>query len=175
MCERVIRVGITGQGRSGYTIHARWLRMVQEQFRIVALANRLAERRAQERKELGCRAYCDYGAMIRAGGFDLFVNALFSRWHSEGTIAALEAGHHVVCEKPAAVRVVDFDRIVRTARIAGRRLFAFQNSRYQPAFHKIQEVLRSGKLGDLIQAHFSYRAFARRWGWQTRQELWGGI
>lgn len=174
MDGRIIRVGIAGQGRSGFDIHARWLRTVPEQYKIVAVADLMAERRAQAKAELGCRVYKTYEEMLKAGGFDLFVNATPSYLHPKGAIAALNAGYHTVCEKPSATRVADFDKMVAAARKSGKVFAPFQNSRFQPAFAKIREVLASGVLGGLVHARINYSGFGRRWDWQTKQELWGG-
>jgi scyllo-inositol 2-dehydrogenase (NADP+) len=174
MAGKIIRVGIAGQGRSGFDIHARWLRTVPQQFQITAVADLLPERRAQAKAELGCRVFKDYTGMLKAGGFDLFVNAMPSYLHPKGVMAALNAGYHTVCEKPSAVKVADFDKMVAASRKNRRVLAPFQNSRFQPAFAKIREVLASGVLGDLVHARLNYSGFARRWDWQTKQEFWGG-
>ena len=170
----IIRVGIAGQGRSGFGIHARWLREAPKQYQIVAVADLIPERRAQAKAELGCRTYRHYEDMLKAGGFDLFVNATPSHLHPKAALAGLQAGFHTVCEKPSAVKVADFDRMAAAARKSGKLLAPFQNSRFQPAFMKIREILASGVLGSLVHARLSYSSFARRWDWQTRQEFWGG-
>jgi scyllo-inositol 2-dehydrogenase (NADP+) len=176
MSGRVLRVGVLGQGRSGFDIHCRWLRQAGEQFQIVAVADQLADRRTQAKTELGAKTYRDYHALLadRRLELDLVVNALPSFLHPKGSIEALAAGHHVVCEKPLARTVADFDRMTAAARKAGRKLLPFQNSRFRPFFLKMQEVIASGKLGEIIHVRINYSGFARRWDWQTIQEYWGG-
>ena len=174
MAGKVIRVGIAGQGRSGFDIHAKWLREAPRQYRIVAVSDEMAERRAQAKRELGCRAHTSWQDMIDSGGIDLFVNALPSPLHPKGTIQALQARLHVVCEKPLAVKVKDFDRMVAAAKASRRVLAPFQNSRFHPFFVKIQQIIASGVLGEIIHTRLSYAGFSRRWDWQTRQDQWGG-
>jgi len=174
MAKRIIRVGIAGQGRSGYDIHARWLRQAPKQYEIVAVADAMPARRAQAKKELGCRTYEDYADLAADREIDLFVNATPSPLHPKATICALRAGHHVVCEKPLAVKVRDFDAMVAAARKARRVLAPFQNSRFNPFFAKIQEVIASGVLGRILHVRITCGGFSRRWDWQTRQSLWGG-
>lgn len=169
-----IRVAIAGQGRSGFAIHARWLREDGQRYHIVAVADQLPERRRQATDEFGCRAYKTWEQMLKAGQFDLFVNALPSNLHPKATIAALKAGFNVICEKPAAVKLADFDKMVAAARQSRRMLAFFQNSRFYPFFEKVQEVLESGVLGRIVHITMNWSGFARRWDWQTRQELWGG-
>jgi predicted dehydrogenase len=172
--KNVIRVGIAGQGRSGYDIHARWLREDPEKYRIVAVADTLPERRREAHEAFGCRTHKDYRDLIADGDFDLFINSLPSNLHPKGTIEALNAGLNVVCEKPVATKVKDFDRMVAAAAKA-RKLFApFQNSRFYPFFTQMLKLIDSGVLGRIVHVRSSWSGFARRWDWQTRQELWGG-
>ena len=171
-----LKVGILGQGRSGHDIHAKWLWHDRERFRIVAVADNLPERTKECVAEYGAVAFNDYRELLQARelGIDLIINALPSDLHPQGTIDALEAGYHVVCEKPLARTVADFDRMVATAEASGRKLLPFQNSRFQPAFRKIQSIIESGCLGRIIFARISFSSFGRRWDWQARRKHWGG-
>jgi len=174
VAQRTLKVGIAGLGRSGYDIHTRFLRTAPERFKIVAAADPMAERRAEMTGEFGCRIYKDYTQLVRDKDLDLFVNALPTFLHPKGTIAALNAGHNVVCEKPLAVKIKDMDRMIAAARKA-RRLFApFQNSRFSLFFEKAQEVIASGKLGRILYIRANRSGFGRRWDWQTLQKNWGG-
>lgn len=170
---QIIRVGIAGQGRSGYCIHAVCLRDMQDQYRIAAVADQLDDRRRDAEREFGARAFPDYREMIRQGGFDLFVNALPTPLHGPATIEALQAGYHVLCEKPMAKTAAEFDRMASAA--AARRILApFQNNRFQPFFLKMREVLASGVLGKIVHIRSDWGQFARRWDWQTFQCNMGG-
>ena len=176
MSKQILRVGILGQGRSGHSIHYRWLREAPKQFQIVAVADQMRERVKEAKEEFGAKTYRDYRDLVKDDSLelDLVVNSLPSFLHPKGTIAALEAGCHVVCEKPAAKTVTDFDQMVETARRNKKLLLPFQNSRFQPAFKKMQDVIASGKLGKIVYIRSNWSGFARRWDWQTRQEYWGG-
>lgn len=173
--DKRIRVGIAGQGRSGFSIHVAWLRQAGSQYRIVAVADPLPERRCEAEEQLGATSYPDYRDMLEAGGFDLFVNALPSPLHVPATLEALERGLHVVCEKPMARSVREFDLMVEAARKAGRVLAPFQNNRLQPFFTKMLEVIYSGVLGELVAVRSVWGGFSRRWDWQTLQCNMGGI
>lgn len=172
---KIIRVGIAGQGRSGYNIHARCLRNKTDKYIIVAAADQLAERRRDAENELGARAGADYSDLIRAGGFDLFVNALPSPLHVPATIQALKAGYHVVCEKPMAKNTAEFDKMTAVAKQTGRLLAPFQNNRLQPFFYKILEIIESGVLGEIICIRNVWSHFCRRWDWQIFQKNMGGV
>lgn len=172
--QRVITVGIAGQGRSGYKIHADWLRHDQERFRIVAVADPLPERCHSLAQEFGAKTYLDHEAMLAAGGFEVLVNATPSPYHVESTVAALAAGYHVLCEKPMAPTVAEFDRMTAAAAQAGRILAPFQNNRLQPFFIELLDLVRSGVLGELLNVRSVWGGFNRRWDWQTFQCNLGG-
>jgi predicted dehydrogenase len=176
MTPKVLRVGVLGQGRSGYNIHCKWLRQATHQYEIVAVSDEMLERRQEARIELGALAYKNYTELLddRKLGLDLIVNALPSFLHPQGTVEALSRGYHVVCEKPLARTVADFDRMVAAARKYRRVLLPFQNSRFSPVFQKVQEVIASGKLGEIVFIRMSLGGFGRRWDWQTCQAYWGG-
>ncbi len=171
---RIIRVGIAGQGRSGYRIHANWLKKANDLYQITAVADQLQERRDDAQKEFNAKTYSDWKDLIKAGGFDLFVNALPSPFHVQATIEALEAGYHVVCEKPMSRTVAEFDLMVSVAKKTGKMLAPFQNNRFQPFFQKMVEIVKSGVLGEIIYVRSSWGNYARRWDWQTIQCNMGG-
>lgn len=173
--NKILRVGILGQGRSGYDIHLRWLREARDQYQVVAVADQLPERRSAK-TELGAKAFRDYRDLLadRRLNLDLVVNALPSFLHSPGTVDALNAGYNVVSEKPHGRTVRDFDAMVKAARRNRRWFFPFQNSRFYPYFIKMREVIDSGKLGKIVFIRSNWSGFGRRWDWQAIQEYHGG-
>jgi len=170
----VIRVGIAGLGRSGWGIHARLLEPLDDMYRVVAVTDRIAARRQEAVDRFGCRAYDDLASMLRDPEVEMVVNALPSHLHPSGSVEALQAGKHVVCEKPMAARVADADRMIEAAEKAGRVLAVFQNRRYAPDFQKVQQVIASGKLGRIVMIRLAWQGFGRRWDWQTLQKYDGG-
>jgi predicted dehydrogenase len=171
---RPIRVGVMGQGRSGLDIHCSWFRRSSRKYKIAAVSDISKERRERAEKEMKCDAYADYREMLGRDDIELVVNSLPSHLHPQGSVDALNAGHHVVCEKPLAWSVAEVDRMRRAAKKAGRVLAPFQQSRNAPHFQKILQVIDSGVLGRIVQINVSYSGFGRRWDWQTLQEFKGG-
>ncbi len=174
MANRIINVGIAGQGRSGFDIHAAWLRQAPDKFRIVAVADQLPQRRQQAQKDFACRAYKTYQELARDEQVELFVNALPSLLHPKGATEALKAGKHVLCEKPLAVQADDVDKMIAAAKKSRRVLAPFQNSRFYPFFVKAREIIASGVIGRVVHIRLNWSGFGRRWDWQTLQQFWGG-
>ena len=145
-----------------------------DRYEIAAVADLLEDRRRDGREVLGAATVADYRELFDLGGFDLFVNALPSPLHVPATIEAMEHGCHVVCEKPMAPTVADFDRMTVAAEAQGRVLAPFQNNRLQPFFDKMREVIASGVLGRILHVRSVWGGFRRRWDWQTLQRNLGG-
>ena len=169
-----MRVGIAGQGRSGWGIHARTIRELPEKFRVVAVADPLPVRQEQARTELGSRAYAEFAELLGDDEVELVVVSSPNRLHAEYSQAALAAGKHVVCEKPFALTAAEADGTIAAAKRAGKHVIPFQNRRYEPSFAKLREIVGSGVLGDLLLVRLTAHSFGRRWDWQTLLEFGGG-
>lgn len=170
----MIRVAILGQGRSGRDIHGAWLSRDTERYQILAVVDPLPERRERAQAEYGCDTYSDYTSLLQRDDLDLIVNAAPSKFHVPITLALLEAGHSVLCEKPLASSVADVDKLIAAAERSGKLLAIFQQSRYSPAFCKLREVIASGVLGEIVQISIAYDGFSRRYDWQTLTQEMGG-
>jgi scyllo-inositol 2-dehydrogenase (NADP+) len=172
--EQPIRVGIAGLGRSGWGIHARLLEPLAEQFQVVAVVDEDEGRRAEAVERFDCMAYTDYAELLADRGVELVVVSLPNFLHAELSIAALEAGKHVVTEKPMATSLADADRMVAAAAKSNKLLNIFQNRRYDRDFIKVREIINSGALGRIVQIRMTESKFGRRWDWQTLKQFGGG-
>ena len=112
--NRKVKTAIAGFGRSGCDIHARYLK-TDPRFEVVAVADELDDRREDAVKAFGCKTFHNAKELIAAGGFELLVNATPSRFHVETSLAGLQAGFHVLSEKPSATTVAEFDAITAAA------------------------------------------------------------
>lgn len=169
-----VRVGIIGLGRSGWSIHALGLQQMPEHYRIVAVADLIAERRAEAQQTFGCRAYAGYGELLADREVELVIVAPPSYLHAVYTIAALQAGKAVICEKPMAENLADADSMLAAARRTGSLFTMFQNRRYEASYLKVREIIASGVLGRIFQIKLTIHSFSRRWDWQTLRAFAGG-
>jgi len=174
VASRTLRVGILGQGRSGRNIHAEFLKQVPDRFALVAVADKLSDRRERAEHEYGCASYADYHDLLARQDIDLVVNALPSYLHVPVSHEILAAGFHCLCEKPLARRASEVDGLIAHSQQTGKRLAIFQQSRFAPYFRRIRQVIASGVLGRIVTIKVSFNSFGRRWDWQTLQEMNGG-
>jgi predicted dehydrogenase len=98
-----------------------------------------------------------YEALIAHPGIDLVYNALPPHRHADLTIAALEAGKAVLCEKPFAMNTGEAKRMVGAAERTGQPLVEAFHYRFHPMFEEILNLLRAGAIGKLcaIRSEFS--------------------
>lgn len=161
-----IRVAILGQGRSGRNIHGDHLSK-DERYKIVVVADLLADRRERAKKEFGCEAVEDYRDIFARKDIDLIINATQSHTHYPITKEFLEHGFNVLSEKPFAKTAEQVDDLIATAAKNKVLLAAFQQSRFAPYFVKAKEIADSGILGRIVYVQISFDGFGRRWDWQT--------
>jgi predicted dehydrogenase len=174
MAERILKVGIIGQGRSGRDIHGNLLSKIPSYYKITAVADSLPDRQERAKQEYGCNAYASWEEMVEKEDLDLVVNASPSHQHFPISLELLNRGFNVLCEKPLAKTPEEVDQLIAASEKAGRILAVFQQSRYNHAFQQIRSVIESGVLGRIVQIDFTNNGFARRWDWQTLQSNNGG-
>jgi scyllo-inositol 2-dehydrogenase (NADP+) len=171
---RQIGVGLIGLGNSGRNIHGIQLQKMPEQFRLIAASDPLQQRLDRAKAEWGCDTCTDYHELMRRTDLDLIVIACPSHLHVPMSAEFLEAGFNVLCEKPLASRAADVDSLIRVSRKARRVLAAFQLHRFDGDYQHMLRVVRSGILGRIVLAKFTFNRFTRRWDWQTLRKNMGG-
>jgi hypothetical protein len=126
---------------------------------VAAVAARRAGSAAAFAAEHGITtAYDSYEALIADPGVDVVYNALPPHLHAELSIMALEAGKHVLCEKPFAMDAEEARRMVEAGRRAGRRIIEAFHDRHHPVFLYLEDLVASGRLGRLtsLKAAFNH-------------------
>jgi UDP-N-acetyl-2-amino-2-deoxyglucuronate dehydrogenase len=75
--------------------------------------------------------------------------------HAEHSIKSLNAGFHVLCEKPLAINVHDCGEMIKAAEKANKRLFAIKQNRFNPPVNAVKEAINEGKLGKIYSIQLS--------------------
>jgi predicted dehydrogenase len=124
---------------------------------VMAIAARDPGRARTFAKEHGIAQVDDsYRALVRNPDVDAVYNPLPASLHGEWTLAALEQGKHVLCEKPFASNAAEAERMVAAAAGSGLVLLEAFHYRYHPLANRILEVLASGVLGELRQIEAAF-------------------
>jgi predicted dehydrogenase len=146
------KYGVVGSGARSRGAHLPLLRDYFPQVEVVALCDITPENLEAGRKLYGkpLAPYSDYRKMLSEHPeLDAVVVIVPNFLHAPVTIAALEAGKHVLTEKPIATHVADATRMMKTAKAHQRVLEVGFEMRYSLLFHRMADLLRQGAIGDL--------------------------
>lgn len=107
--------------------------------------------------------FASYEEMLAADVVDAVYIPLPNHLHAEWTIRALQAGKHVLCEKPFALTLADVDRMIAAAQATGLVLAEAFMYRHHPQMKLVGEFVQDGRLGDitLIQSVFNFQFKSR--------------
>jgi predicted dehydrogenase len=124
---------------------------------VEAIVARNAERREQTAREYGIpAAYERYEEVLARGDIDLVSICTPDRLHARQALDALEAGVHVLCEKPIATTLEDASALLRTVRQTGLVYAAGHNYRFIPQFARLKALADEGVVGDLLLGESRY-------------------
>jgi xylose dehydrogenase (NAD/NADP) len=104
------------------------------------------------------RAYGSYEAMLADPEIDVIYNPLPNHLHAEWTIKAVQAGKHVLCEKPFALTLTDVDNVISAAQKYGKVVEEAFMYRHHAQTFKIKEMIENGDLGKikLVRGSFTF-------------------
>lgn len=136
---------------------------------LVAIAGRDADAVAEAARRYGfARPETDWRALVADADIGLFDNSGPNSLHAEPTIAAAEAGQHVLCEKPLGRDAAESHETWRRVEAAGVKHMCAFNYRFMPAVRLAREMLEAGELGEI---HHFRAAYLQDWG-ATTEDLW---
>jgi predicted dehydrogenase len=136
---------------------------------LVAIAGRNEEAVAEAARRYGFAEHVtDWKALVSDPRVELFDNAGPNNLHAEPTIAAAEAGKHVICEKPLGRDAAESYETWQRVQATGVKHMCAFNYRFVPANRLAREIIESGELGDL--QHFR-GAYLQEWG-TTEGDIW---
>lgn len=172
--ETPIRCGVVGLGRIGWAYHAQEI-IKHPGFTLAAVCD-LEQSRLEEAHQLtGCATYTGFPELIGDANVELVIVASQSIDHEPMTLAALEAGKHVLCEKPAALNATGVARMNAAAQNAQRIFSVHHNYRLNSEFLYVREQIQSGVLGQIQRIKRRNQSFSRRNDWQVLRKYGGGM
>jgi predicted dehydrogenase len=153
-----VRIGVLGAARIVPAAVIRPARNIPEAS-ITVIAARDPERAAAfaQKHSVG-KVAVNYAAVVEDPDVDAVYNPLPNGLHAEWTIAALEAGKHVLCEKPFAANSAEAEKVAATAERTGLVVMEAFHYRYHPLAERMQAIVASGELGTLrhVEASFCF-------------------
>ena len=144
-----LRIGILGAARIAPMALVRPAREVPEASVLAVAARDPGKARAFARKqEIPC-THQSYDELLADPELDAIYNPLPNALHCEWSIRALQAGKHVLCEKPMASNVVEAERMAKVAAETGLTLVEAFHYRYHPLAARMQQIIQENELGEI--------------------------
>jgi predicted dehydrogenase len=122
----------------------------------------------------GRRAFGSYAAGLAEPKVDVALIATPTATHRDLAIQSLDAGKHVIVEKPAFMRASDADTVREVSSAAGRRVFVAENYAYKPVAEHLRRLIRAGDLGDVRFVSLNATKRQPADGWRADPALSGG-
>jgi scyllo-inositol 2-dehydrogenase (NADP+) len=176
-----IRVGLIGFGLAGSAFHAPLIDAVAG-LRLASIVTSNPERAERARRAFpGARVLPDADALLAdAAEHDMVVVASPNRFHVQHGLAALEAGLHVVVDKPVAAKAADARRLAAKAAERGLVAAPFHNRRWDSDARTVRRLLDDGILGELLRFESRFERWrpevdAARWRERPAPEDAGGV
>ncbi|GIP33720.1 Gfo/Idh/MocA family protein [Paenibacillus sp. J2TS4] len=169
---RKLRWGVLGTGRiiskAGLAIHR------AENSEWIGIAGRSADTGREAAETYGLeRRYDHYQELVDDPDIDAVYISLLNHLHKEWAIKALNAGKHVLLEKPFTLNRQEAIEVAEAAKANGVQVMEAHSWRYQEGYHRIKAIIDEGAIGDLaiMCSHFSFMASADSTRWVQK---WGG-
>ena len=175
-----VRIGIIGLGNIGQVHVGNLMDGKVPRGKLTAVGDAMADK-LPDYEAKGLKTFDSGEALIASEEIDALIIATPHFQHTTLGIAALEAGLHVMVEKPISAHKADAERLIETAKAHPEQKFGgmFQ-LRVEPRYQKIRELVQGGELGDLIRViwimtdWFRAEAYYQSGGWRATWKGEGG-
>ena len=176
--DQRVRVALVGAGVIG-PIHAEVIGELADRMELVAVADHKSERAERVAAGRGGKPFSSLSEVLAAVEIDVVTVCTPTGRHAEVAIEALEAGKHVIIEKPAEVTVEKTDEIIAAQRRAGTLVAVISQRRFDPATEVAVDAIRRGELGRLTSGIASIdwwrgQSYYDSGEWRGTWELDGG-
>ncbi|CEI81163.1 dehydrogenase [Oceanobacillus oncorhynchi subsp. incaldanensis] len=114
---------------------------------ITAVCDIVGERAEEAAVKYEAKAYTDYKELLKQDDIDAVSVCLPNYLHAPVSVDALNAGKHVLCEKPMATSAEEADQMIEAAQRSGKKLMIGHNQRFVNSHQKVRELIASGAVG----------------------------
>jgi UDP-N-acetylglucosamine 3-dehydrogenase len=143
-----LRVGVIGCGSIAQHRHLPEYKM-NAQVELVAVCDSNEQRAKEVAEKYGAKAYTSYEKLINSGLVDVVSVCTPNYLHAPISIAALNAGIHVLCEKPMATSREEAEAMIAAANESGKKLMIAHNQRFVPSHQRARQLIAKGEIGKI--------------------------
>ena len=166
-------VVVVGYGFAGRCFHA-YLVGLAEGLNLYGIVTSREEARQQIRDNLGVKIFDRFEEVLADSQVDLMVLATPNDVHAPQAIAAMEAGKHVVTDKPMCLSLAEADAMIAASQRTDRLLSVFQNRRWDGDYLTVRKVLAEGQLGEAFHLGLAWGQYGQPRSWRGERAHGGG-
>jgi len=166
MMDRPVRIGIIGCGAQA-NVHFRCIKALGPEKATISGLCDLDDERLKAAHNMWPAARCerDFRVLFEPGDLDLVIIATMPNTHEVMALAALEAGAHILCEKPFMMNVEQAEKVLAKASEVERQVQLGTNMRYMASSLYLRDLVAGGSIGAPV--------FAKAWGCHKNPPVWG--
>ena len=171
----IIKVGLAAYGMSGQVFHAPFI-STNPHFKLCKIVERSKE--LSKERYPNATIVRSFEELIKDPAIELIVVNTPDSTHYEYARLVLEAGKHVIVEKPFTSTTEEGEELIALAAEKGLMLSVYQNRRWDADFRTVQEIISKGLLGRLVEYESTfarYRNFIKPNTWKETGESGGGL
>ena len=165
--KNTIKTGILSYGMSGQLFHSPFVD-AHEGFEFTAVVER--SKKLANNKFPAIKSYDSVAPLLADDQIELVIVNTPNNTHFELALKALEAGKHVLVEKPFTVTPAQAKQLFEAAKKNNRHALPYQNRRYDSDFISVKKVLDSRTLGRLVEVHFRFDRYKYQIGTKVTKE-----
>lgn len=157
-------------------VHSRHLSALKREIAVAYASREKARADRYSRRFGGVGSYGSYTEAIEDPRTDAVVVAVPPRYHRDLTLEALSAGKHVIVEKPAFLRLDEYQVVLQARERAQRVVLVGENDHYKPLAVCLRRLLAEGVIGEMVFGHFATLAHRLKAAddWRNDEEMAGG-
>lgn len=165
--NKIISAGLMAYGMSGKVFHGPFLN-AHPGFKLHAVTER--HQKNAEKDYPGIISYDDTEALLADPEIELIIINTPNFTHYDYAKQALHAGKHILVEKPFTATSTEAKELFALAESLDKKIFVYQNRRWDSDFTTVKEIINSGKLGKLSEVHFRYDRYKAELNVKTFKE-----
>ncbi|CAN5755887.1 hypothetical protein BH20GEM1_BH20GEM1_06410 [soil metagenome] len=178
MTDRPVRIGLLGAGAVAQTAHLPAYRRLLRKADLIAICdNEPGKLRALRERTGVVHATTSLDELLAIDELEAVDICLPSHEHADAVIRSLEAGKHVLCEKPLGLNAREVEDVLAVQETSGRHLVVGMNNRYRDDSILLRSFIQDGALGEVFRARAGWlkrRARVKAGAWQYEPSMSGG-
>ncbi len=158
---KAVLVGVGGMGSWHFHVYKN-----MKDLELTAVCDVRMDMLKEKTAGMDIKLYSDFNEMIKAENPDIVDICTPTYLHKEMSIAAMENGANVLCEKPMALSTEDCRAVIETAEKTGKIFMAAHVVRFMSAYIYLKNIIKSGKYGKLLRLDMKRASEIPRWSWE---------